>query len=166
MKLSLTYFRTAYEQLIGFNSATSRYYNVGKAHTQGLEVGFHTPTAAHLSFNLSYNYLIAEDDLTGLPLLRRAKQQLSADLTYAVSDPFQVTLLGRYVGDRDDLNAITGVRLSMPSFTVLSLTTQYKYNEHARIFGRVDNLLNLSYQEVNGFGTPERSLFMGLSYAL
>ncbi|MEO5971503.1 MAG: TonB-dependent receptor, partial [Bdellovibrionia bacterium] len=149
-----------------FDSLSSRYINTALAHTEGLELGLRAPVDNRLAFNLTYNYLIAKSDSTGLPLLRRPNHQLSAELAYSVSDQLQTAISGRYVGDRDDVDVVTFKRLRMPPFTILGLTANYKTSDKFKVFGRIDNLLDLTYEEVNGFGTPKRSIYLGVGYTL
>ena len=163
-KLGVTYFRTNFDQLIGFDFATSHYGNTGRAHSQGMELGVGSTAIQDLILNISYTYTWAVDDVTGLPLLRRSKHQLTGDLTYLISDRTQAGLQARYMGARDDLDAVTRSRLQMPDFAIFNLTTQYRLNDHFRTFGKIENLLDSAYEEINGYGTPGRSMFVGLGY--
>jgi TonB family protein len=120
----------------------------------------------NLDFNANYTYTFAQDDQTGLVLLRRPRHQLTAEVRYGISDRAHFSLLGRYVGTREDIEAVTATRIAMPEFVVFYLTAGYQVTNRVRMFGRVDNLLNEIYQEISGFGTPERSFFVGLSQDL
>lgn len=158
----ITYFRTNFDQLIDYNFTTNRYANKGRANSQGIEAGLRSKVFRDLAWNLTYTYTFARDDQTGLVLLRRPRHQLTAEVNYQISDRSQFGLLGRYLGNREDIDAVSAVRVEMPAFTVLYLTASYRVSDHLWAFGRIDNLLDQAYQEVNGFGTPGRSYFAGL----
>jgi vitamin B12 transporter len=56
----------------------------------------------------------------------------------------------------------TTPRLTAPGYTVVNVATSYKLNEHATLFGRVDNLLNEQYQDPTGFLRPGIGAFAGI----
>ena len=51
----------------------------------------------------------------------------------------------------------------MPAYTVFDLSAKYRVNDHVSVFGRVDNLFNTSYQEVQGYNTAGLSAYAGLT---
>jgi vitamin B12 transporter len=48
------------------------------------------------------------------------------------------------------------------AWTRADFRTSYQVNENFEIYGRVDNLFNKEYQQVFGYGTPDRSFFGGI----
>ena len=50
----------------------------------------------------------------------------------------------------------------MPAYAVFYLTARYQLSKELRLFGRVDNLFDRQYEEINGFGTSGRAVFFGL----
>ena len=53
-------------------------------------------------------------------------------------------------------------RLTAPGYTVVNLATSYKVNEHATVFGRIDNLFDEHYQDPTGFERPGLGVFVGV----
>jgi vitamin B12 transporter len=45
---------------------------------------------------------------------------------------------------------------------LINLGTMYDLNDHLRIFGRVENLLNRDYEEFKGYGAAGISAFGGI----
>ncbi len=66
-----------------------------------------------------------------------------------------------YVGERDDRDFSTfpATRLTLESYTLVSLALSYQVTENVQVSARVDNLLDDDYEEVKGFGTPGISAF-------
>jgi vitamin B12 transporter len=50
----------------------------------------------------------------------------------------------------------------LPSYTVVNIAASYQVHKHLRIFGRIDNLADETYQEAAGLGTPGVSGFGGV----
>ena len=48
------------------------------------------------------------------------------------------------------------------AYTVVNLAASYQLNETVELTGRIVNLFDETYQEVIGYGTPERSYYAGL----
>ena len=66
--------------LIVYDFAAFRNYNVGNARTYGVELGWQQTLLPELAVNVTYMYLKTEDLATGDPLLRRPENSASAGL--------------------------------------------------------------------------------------
>lgn len=161
VKVGAGYFHTNYENEIDF--AGNRFMNVGKATTSGVEATGAFAPSSRLTLTSSYTFLIAQDDLSGLPLLRRPKHELTLGADERLTDRAQIGALARLVGARADIDAVSGARIEMPAYAVFYLTARYQVTRDLRLFGRIDNLFDRQYEEINGFATPGRSLFVGLA---
>jgi vitamin B12 transporter len=53
-------------------------------------------------------------------------------------------------------------RKTLPDYTVVNATLTYDFNDTAQAYARVENLLNEEYQLVEGYGTSDRALYVGL----
>jgi len=101
------------------------------------------------------------DTTTGLVLARRAKEFASI----AASHDLGVWNMGaelRYSGARQDNNTATSQTL--PSYTLVNLTTKYTIDQHLSVSARIDNLFNVDYSEAYSYNTLGRTLFVGLNY--
>jgi vitamin B12 transporter len=161
LQISLTGFRTDFSRLIDYDFVRNRYATIGRALSQGIEAGGTWSAARFTKLRASYTYTRAIDEATRNPLLRKPLHQLSLEAARELSDRAEISAQGRFVGGRDDLDAVTARRVRMPGFAVFDLRARYRITSGLEAFGRIENLLDRQYQEVNGFGTAGRSLFVG-----
>jgi vitamin B12 transporter len=155
------YFQNRFRDLIDFESTSSRYFNIGRAKSEGVEAGLARKIGL-FSAKASYTYLAARDQNTRLRLLRRPIGSGAASLTLTPTALWETALRLRYVGTREDIHPSLFVRQRMPSFFVWSAFGGYEFKPGWKIQGRVENLFNRHYQETSGFGSPGLSGYAGL----
>ncbi len=85
--------------------------------------------------------------------------QWSMIISYQPIDPLRINLEGRYVGSR--FNDSTNLQ-SMRAFDVWNISANYDVTNRVQTYVRVDNIFDEKYEEVLLFGTPVRSIFVGL----
>jgi vitamin B12 transporter len=56
-------------------------------------------------------------------------------------------------------------RLLAPAYTVVNVAADYVINDQIKIFGRVDNLFNVHYQNPTGFLQPSLGVYGGIRVA-
>ena len=135
--------------------------NVGNALTHGWEVGFQYAVLKNLELRGQYSWILTRNLDTGGRLARRPVDLASAGLSYQLIDPLRFNLEYRLVGGRVNDTANTQ---KMPSFDVVNVSATYDVTKQWQIFGRVDNLFDKDYEEVLFFGTPIRSVFVGVKF--
>jgi len=162
LQLQATGFDNHYLDMIDFNSATNKYFNISKAKSQGVELLAQAKLAQDLKLELSTTYLVASDEVTNLDLLRRPKNSWSASLKH-VRDRFESYLQYRYKGDRTDIDPSSFQRKTNPSYEIFNLGGVYKIFEKLSIHARVENMMNKRYEEVLGYGTSGAAIYAGLS---
>jgi len=90
---------------------------------------------------------------------RMPVDQWSMIISYQPIDPVRVNLEGRYVGSRfDDVNN----QQKMRAFDVWNLSATYDVTNRVQTYVRADNIFNEKYEEIQFYGTPVRSIFVGL----
>jgi vitamin B12 transporter len=52
----------------------------------------------------------------------------------------------------------------LPSYTIFNLATRIKIDRQVWVDARMDNITNKQYELARGFNTPDRSVFLGISY--
>ncbi|OPL10686.1 MAG: hypothetical protein AVO38_13565 [delta proteobacterium ML8_D] len=163
LSLGLTYFNNDFDDLIDFESGTSRYINVAEAQTQGIEIFASLRPIDDLTFLASYTYTDTEDKETGKDLLRRAQNKFALNVNYQFMDQGNVNLNLVYAGKRDDNDYSNwpATRVELDNYVLIDLAASYDITGNIQIFGRVENLLDEDYEEIKGFGTPELSAFAG-----
>lgn len=157
-----TYFSNHFRDLFDFNFTTNREDNVGRAESQGVELGLSLRPTDHLTLGVNYTYTDTKDLTTGLPLLRRPFNSVGAQITWDYSKKGQITAGTNYESSRSDIDPITFNRTRVPGYIVVNLSTAYKLTEHATVTARIANLFNEHYEEVAGFGEPGFSMYGGL----
>ena len=166
LSFGATYFHNNFDNMIDFNSTTSRYINVGEAVTQGIEMSISFEATKNISFQGSYTYLDTEDRSTGASLIRRPKNKLSLQGKYHFCEDGQLSAEIIYTGKRDDnyYDSMTysSSRVKLGGYTLVNLAASYDLTKHVQIFGRVKNLFNKYYEEVAGWGTMGFSLYGGV----
>lgn len=160
----LAYFDNEFDNLIDSDPLTFIATNIGRAETSGLEVEIeyrHGMT----QIRLNATFLDTENLATGESLLRRPEE--SGSLWVAVR-PGELTfsLVGRFVGDREDLDPVTFSRVANEDFFIADLGATWQASSTVAPYARIGNLLDEEYEEVLGFPSPGRSLVIGLEVGL
>jgi len=90
---------------------------------------------------------------------RMPVDQWSMIVSYLPIDSLRVNLEGRYVGSRfNDVNNTEKMR----AFDVWNLSATYDMTKRVQAYLRADNIFNEKYEEVLFYGTPIRSIFVGV----
>ena len=164
--LSATYFENRFEDLINtffsFSSFKYEYENIDKAETKGVELTASVRPMDNLTLSASYTYTDTENRATGKQLLRRPRHKYNLNADYRFLDRGNINLDIFYVGERDDIDLILWDQTkTLGAYTVVNLAMSYDLTKHLRIHGRVENLFDEEYEEVNGFGTPGIAGYVG-----
>ncbi|MFH1027580.1 MAG: TonB-dependent receptor, partial [Pseudomonadota bacterium] len=166
LTMGATYFHNDFDDLINFDSSLSKYKNIGRTMTQGVELTAAVRPMDELTLRAGYTYSETEDKETGLELLRRPKNKINFDGNYRFMKNANVNLGIIYVGSRFDNvydpTTYASTRVKMGDYMLVNLSATYDIAKNLRIFGRVDNLFDRSYEEVTGYGTAGISAFGGV----
>ncbi len=154
--LSLSAFDNRIEDLIEYNTATSRMENIGKARIYGLE-GAYNFNLGHWHLRVTAIAQNPENDKTNEQLLRRAKHTMTASLTYqqklyAVLVDFLAT------GKRKDVTE------DLDAYQLVNATLQLRPYGGWLAQLKVENLLDENYELAKSYNTPERSFYFELAY--
>jgi vitamin B12 transporter len=166
--LSLTYFRTDYENLVTFNPATFVSENIDSSRTQGLEVATNLDVTSAVSARISYTYTDTLNETTGQSLLRRPRNKLTTSLTYKPMKQLSTQIQWRVVSSRydNDFNRYPPERVSLAGYGLVDVAASYALDPDIEVFARIDNLFDKEYQEVLGFGTMGAAGYAGIKVAL
>ncbi len=137
--------------------------NVDHARIRGLEAGYHY-NAESWSARLDAIAQEPHDSDTGKQLLRRARRSLSAAIAYQLAS-YQLGTELLVSGPRPDVDAITFADTTVGGYALLNLTAATTLTHDWRLDGRIENLFDRSYQQVAGYNTPRRGLFVSLRYS-
>lgn len=148
MSLGAVYFRNDLRDLIDFNNATNRYYNVGRARTQGYEVTAQIKPMDKALLKGNYTYTSAVDLSNGAALTRRPRIKLGGDVELHPSEPLSVTVGAAYTGPRFETT-----RVKLGGYGLWHFAGSYAVNKTATLTARIDNLFNKRYEEIGGYGS-------------
>lgn len=168
----LTKFKNDYRNLISYQSFsfatnTASYVNLQEVDTFGYEayVKYKLSKKSKVSYN--YNRTTARDNSTKLALLRRPTKQHTISLFHQFNDENSVNIDYSVVGSRVDAFfdnvTFTTVRTNLDSYKLLNLSYQHKLSEDNSISLRLHNITDEEYEEVYGFGTSKRAVYLGVT---
>jgi len=158
---SATYFYNHYRDLIDYDFATNKEENIGRAESQGVELGLTARPWETVSVGVNYTYTNAKDLTTDEDLPRRPPNAVSAQATWDYSRKGQITAGLVYESNRPDIDPTTFAPSHVPAYIVVNLATTYRLTDYAMLTLRMDNLFNEHYEEVDGFGEPGFAMYGG-----
>lgn len=163
--VDVTYFNNRITDLI--QGAGNTAINLdGKTKIRGVEVTAKANIAEGLTFTGQYTYTDGKDP-NGVELVRRAKHLASANLAYGFLDGrAQVDLGIDYNGKQKDIqfSNFFGTRtiVTLDEYVLVNVAASYEFIDGVEVFGRVENLLDEDYQEINGFASPGVGAYVGV----
>jgi vitamin B12 transporter len=157
---------------------TPDYYNVVAARSRGWELEGRAAPIAALALHGSYSLLNTEVTnegnggfgavANGKPLLRRPRRLAAADAIFRTRRATVSAKVDR-IGARDDYDyGFPGGRVRLAPYTLVGAAAELPLIARRgdgwglAVIARGENLTNRSYQNVFGFATPGRVLFVGL----
>ena len=132
---------------------------------RGVEVFASARPIPQLRLDLNYTHLKAREN--NVVEVRRPKDIGSANITVFSKDQrFSTTFTARYNGDQRDVAftdpSFAPVNVLLKDYILLNLAASYKVTKTIEVFGRVENLLDESYQEVFSYASPGRGAYGGV----
>lgn len=168
-KLSVTYFNAELESEIftAFPPPTfiaTPGNRSTESEQQGVEVALSAQLGRQWSVDAAYTYLDAEED--GVTEVRRPESIASAAFTWtAPDDKASATLVVRHNGEATDSDFTVGFPAGvavLDDFTLVNLNARFEVAEGLEVFGRVENLLDETYEQVFSFVSPGRTAVIGI----
>ncbi len=165
LTLGATWFRIDIENRIAFESQFDAEGNfigggftqiAGRSESRGWELVATYRPVERLKLAAAYTYNDAEDSLTGQQFSRRPRHVANLNLDYGFLDGRAQTSLNlRYVADTEESGQ------PLDDYLRADLALSWQAAPDWRVFGRIENLTDEEYQEALGFGTPDRSYYLG-----
>jgi len=156
-KLKLSLFENQFSNLIDFDLVATKYKNINRAKTQGIEL-LHQYDAVFWDTQFSVAQIYAKNQESGQYLLRRPVNQASWEFGYNIFESLRVMNEFVYLAEREDDTG--SERVVLPAVTLWNATVSYK-GSWAQYFLRVNNLGNTYYEDIKGYLTPGRFLWAG-----
>ena len=160
-RVSGTLFRLDIEDSIRFLfGSPSLYFNdIGRSRREGLELEVAVPVTARMTLGGAYTYLDARNPAGGR-LGRIPRHELALSLDARITDRLSnvTTLSAR----RDSFDFDNGMN-PMPGFGVVNTRFAYALDDRTEVSLRIENLFDKQYQLIDGYGTSDRALHVGLA---
>jgi vitamin B12 transporter len=151
------YFRYDLRDLIAFNNATSKYYNVGRARTEGYEFTAQVKPTDTVLFKGNGTYTSAVDLTDGAALVRRPRIKLGGDAELRPIEPLSVTIGATYTGPRFETT-----RVKLGGYGLWRFAGSYAVNKTVTLTARIENLFDKRYEEIGGYGSQGISGYGGV----
>lgn len=163
-QVTLTAFRSDYNDLISYDGAANRFGNISRARSRGIEAGVSHRRGAFTGA-LSYTFLRAIDLATGKQLARRPKSSGSASVGYDFH-PFMAELIAVYAGQRPDVTDLVPFSpVISAAYTTADVVLHYSAGSFFP-FVKIENVTNRKYDEVFGYPSPGRRVSAGIRYSI
>lgn len=146
--------------------------NKGRVDIQGVEV---IPVLRPLpDLTLSGSFLFLDFVTNDGKLLRRPSERGTLHANYLrrnlwwEDDQLNLHLGVRVVGDRDDVDPLSGTTRTNAMFATTNLAMSYSFPSslaplsEVTVYGKIENLLDRNYQEVLGFRAPPLNYLIGV----
>lgn len=172
VKLGATYFHREVTDLIegrpipGDSFGCFRAQNVGTARFDGVEWSLAIQLLESVSLNANYTYL--DWDTADGRLPRRSRNRGNVALNY-IHNEWNVNLGANLVGRRDDFRAASPFGdIAKPGYAIFNVASYYTLPwrvpavKGLTLFGRVENLFNRKYEEIDGFRARPLNFLLGL----
>jgi vitamin B12 transporter len=166
VRFGSTYYHNSITDLIDFNSTFTMNINIDQATTEGTENFVQADITDRIRVRADYTFTRAVDAATGIQLLRRPKEKWSTTAIWIPIDPLTLSATVLHVSDWLDVTRDgTASGIVAPGYTIVNLKADYAVSDQVKVFGRVDNLFNLHYQNPTGFLAPGLGVFGGIRVA-
>lgn len=173
------YFQTNSKDDIVFQSAggvignRGYFQNIGRTTRQGLELGINTTFFKRLHIDANYTYL---DATTGVDYYSNSPNHPNADaqdrvlvkkgsrlpgvpehlvklaINYDIIPAWSLGMNMVYNGDQFLRGDEANLTSPLASYMLFNLKTEYRFNEHFSLFGKLDNIFNHQYQSFGTYG--------------
>lgn len=159
--LSATYFRNELKDIYQFDLGTFALQPIGRARTQGVELGALWEPHQMLSFNAAHTYLDADDLSGGARLVRRPRHTVSGGVTLRPHEKVTLNLTALYLMDREDFDPATFAQQDLEDYLLARLSVNWRVCRNLEIFARVENLLGDNYEDAAGFPAFDTGAYAG-----
>lgn len=168
LALSATWFSARLEDEIftdfSVTPATAR-NRAGISRRSGLELAGEWQPLASLRVTGSATFLKSEDN--GVAEIRRPERTASLSVIWSPEDgPFSVAASADHVGDRTDTDFATFQTVTLDAYTLVGGQANWRITPNTALYLRGENLLDETHEDVFGYASPGRGLYLGLRLQL
>ncbi|HLJ88658.1 MAG TPA: TonB-dependent receptor, partial [Candidatus Angelobacter sp.] len=163
-RISLTYFRNSFTDLIDFSATQFRLVNRTNAHTQGVELGVVSFPYSRLRVEGDVFYLDWKLENTPEPLRDQPHWEGGLRADWTATQKFHIGINTRWVGRRFDFQVPAPQIDSVGGYSTTDISTTYTVSKQVSTYFRIDNIFNRRYHEFLGFPNPGTYARIGVQY--
>lgn len=152
---SLIYFKQDVNNQINFSFGLGGYENIDFVESDGFEISTNSKVSETVNLFINYSY-IDSIDVNGLRLINIPKDSGELVLTYEPASKISGSMALKYNGSEISTYG------NLNSWSRVDINLFYKLNNFSEVYFRVENLFDEDYQQVFGYGTPDRSGLAGI----
>ena len=152
---SFIYFKQDVNNQINFSFSLGGYENIDFVESDGFEISSNSKVSETVNLFINYSYIDSIDG-NGLRLINIPKDSGELVLTYAPSLKLSGSIALKYNGSEISTYG------NLNSWSRVDINLFYKLNNFSEVYFRVENLFDEDYQQVFGYGTPDRSGLVGI----
>ena len=159
----VTYFDNQIENLIIFTGGSLR--NSGESDINGVETSISVAATSDLDLSVSHTWTNSKNTATGLELVRRPRHVVSVDAAWRFAPRWKATLAATHTGEQDDLDfslPAATQQVKLDAYTKVDTTLAYRISDRYEIYGRIENLLDETYEENVDYGVPPIAGYLGI----
>ena len=152
---SFIYFKQDVNNQINFSFSLGGYENIDFVESDGFEISSNSKVSETVNLFINYSYIDSIDG-NGLRLINIPKDSGELVLTYAPFSKLSGSMALKYNGSEISTYG------NLNSWSRVDINLFYKLNNFSEVYFRVENLFDEDYQQVFGYGTPDRSGLVGI----
>jgi vitamin B12 transporter len=157
-RLKANLYSNRVDDLISFTGFQNQAINIAHTKIDGVELAYEV-SAGVWSARATYTWQDARDGDTDQPLLRRAKNKVSAIVERGFGARFSAGAEIAYNSRREDIADI-----GLPAYALLNLRARCALDAAWSVSGRIENLTDRAYELVHGYNTAGRSVWLEVTW--
>lgn len=145
------------------NHPYGAYDNIRRTQARGVEVGVTLTPVDALRFQANYSWIDATNQMTGLNLARRPRNNVNVSVDYRW--PFGLETGATVTHVSASFDDVANQR-RLEGYVLADLRASFPILKSVSFYGRIENLFDEKYETIYRYGTPGRAAYAGvrLSY--
>lgn len=161
--VGVTGFATRFTDLIASTPDFRSVENIQRARTRGVEFSARLLFGA-TELRAAYTWLEADNLTAGTRLLRRPRHRAGLDVVHDFGRSVTTGVGVAHVAQREDVHARTFRVIDGENYTVLRWHGSWQVNARLAVKARLENLLDETYEEVNGYPALGLGAYAGVEW--
>ncbi|MDR2981547.1 MAG: TonB-dependent receptor [Puniceicoccales bacterium] len=163
-QFSVVYFENFFRDMIQWDYMTYRGYNINKAKTRGVELSGEIRPIDQIRVFANATYLHTENKQTGARLVRRPDWTGTLGVEAFPVESLTLGFSVTYVHGVEDIDAVTYMQVDNKNYYYGRVYANWRFWEHAELFGRIENLFDQDYWTANGYPSLPITAYGGMRF--